>query len=68
MKNINIAINVNYNLDVVNSNLNSVIGNLGPVNGNSGILRKQQVAVIISIFLFLFVDKNSKLLFFLLSV
>ena len=55
INNIQIAINVNGNIDAVN-------GNLGPVNGNLGAMKKEQIAVKISILLFL--DKNSKLLFF----
>ena len=62
---INIAINVNGNLNIVNGNLDVVNGNLGLVNGNLGAMKKQQIAVIISILLFF--DKNSKLLFFLLE-
>ena len=53
-------------MNVVNDNLNAVNGNLGPINGNLGDVKKQQNAVKISILLFF--DKNSKLLFFLLSV
>ena len=49
-------------MDVVNGNLDTVYGNLGPVNGNLGAMKKQQIAVKISILLFL--DKHSKLLFF----
>ena len=43
--NINFANNVNGNLNVVNGNLNAV-------NGNSGTMKKQQVAVNISIFFY----------------
>ena len=47
---------------VVNGNWEAVNGKLGPVNGNLGAMKKQQVAVIISILLFL--SKKANLLFF----
>ena len=53
-------------MDDVNDNLSPVNGNLGHVNGNLGPLKNQQFAVILGKLLFL--DKNNKLLFFLLSV
>ena len=53
--NINIANNINGNLNVFNGNLNALNGNLNAVNGNLGTMKKQQV-VNISIF---FYYKNS---------
>ena len=46
INNIQIAINVNGNIDVVNDNL-------GPVNGNLGAMKKQQFALIVGKLLFL---------------
>ena len=56
------AININGNLDAVNGNLDAGNVNLGPVNGNLDAMKKLQIAVKISILLF--IDKSSKLLFF----
>ena len=66
INNIQIAINVNGSVKYVNSNLSPVIGNLCPVNGNLSPLKNQQFGVIIGNLLFL--DKNRKLLSFLVSI
>ena len=63
INNINIVINVNGNLDVVNGNLDAVNGNIGPGYGNLGAKEKQQVAVFISILLFLSKTANCWVIF-----
>ena len=57
---INIAINVNGNLDVGNGNLDAVNVNLGPNYGNLGAMKKQQIAVKISKLLFFHLSSNKK--------
>ena len=61
---INIAINVNGNLNVASDNLDAVNGNLGPVNGNLDAIKKQQIAFKISILLF-FLTKTANSFFYI---